>query len=45
MSLLRKSSIGSASECVTFNIPGIANLIDNYIDHSLMATYDDVLLN
>ncbi len=28
-----------------FNILGIANLINNYIDHSLMATYNDVSLD
>jgi hypothetical protein len=45
VNLLKKSSIGSASECVAFNVPGIANLIDDYLDHSLMATYDNVLLD
>ena len=40
-----KSSIGSAGECAAFNVPGIANLIDDFIDHSLMATYDDVSLD
>ena len=45
MNLSKKSSIGSASECVAFNVPGIVNLIDDYLDHSLMATYDDVSLD
>ena len=45
MNLSKKSSIGSAGECVAFNIPGIVNLIDDYLDHSLMATYDDVSLD
>jgi hypothetical protein len=43
--LSKKSSVGSAGECVMFNVPGIANLINDYIDHSLMATYDDISLN